>query len=107
MKNIKTKKTINMLTKNRRLISIILAAGVLLLIPFIAMQFSTGVDWSSGDFLIMGVLLLSTGIACEIVMRKIKKIEHRIALCAGILIVLFLIWAELAVGVFGTMFAGS
>jgi hypothetical protein len=78
-----------------------------LLIPFIAMQFTNEVNWSLFDFVIMGVLLLSTGLICELVMRKVKKMEYRILICGAILVVLFIIWAELAVGIFGTPFAGS
>ncbi|UII35070.1 hypothetical protein LVD17_02750 [Fulvivirga ulvae] len=93
--------------KNKRLTGIILAVAILLLIPFIAMQFSNEVDWSAFDFIIAGVLLLSTGLACELVMRKVHKTTHRLIICAAILLALFLIWAELAVGIFGTPFAGS
>jgi hypothetical protein len=55
----------------------------------------------------MGVLLLGTGLMCELVMRKVKKKQHRIALCLALLAALFIVWAELAVGIFGTPFAGS
>jgi hypothetical protein len=55
----------------------------------------------------MGVLLLSTGLTCEFVLRKFEKLEHRLAICGGVLIMLFLVWAELSVGIFGTPFAGS
>ena len=96
-----------MITKNKRFIGIVLTAALLLLVPLIAMQFTNEVDWSLFDFVIAGVLLLGTGLLCELVIRKVKKIEYRIAICAALLIVLFLIWAELAVGIFGTPFAGS
>jgi hypothetical protein len=96
-----------MITQNTRLIVILLATGSLLLIPFIAMQFTDQVDWSFSDFLIMGILLLSTGMLCELVLRKVKKLKHRIVLMVAILASFFLIWAELAVGIFGTPFAGS
>ncbi|MDB5193724.1 MAG: rane protein [Segetibacter sp.] len=96
-----------MISQNKRLTSIVLAVPLLLLIPFLAMQVTKEVDWSFADFLIMGVLLLGTGLLCELVLRKVKKLEHRLALCGGILLVLFLVWAELAVGIFGTPFAGS
>ncbi len=96
-----------MITQNQRLIIILSAVPALLLIPFIAMQFSTGVDWSPFDFLIAGLLLLSTGLGCELVMRSAKKTRNRILICGIILFTLFLVWAELAVGVFGTPFAGS
>ena len=96
-----------MITANQRLTLILLSAGLLLLIPFIAMQFTNEVDWSPFDFAIMGVLLLGTGLLCELVLRVVKKNEHRIALLVGIVVVFLLIWAELAVGIFGTPFAGS
>jgi Kef-type K+ transport system membrane component KefB len=92
---------------NKRLIGIMLAVVAILLIPFTAMQFTSEVDWNVADFIIMGVLLTSTGVACELVLRTVKKTGHRIFLCGIVLIVLFLIWAELAVGIFGTPIAGS
>jgi ABC-type Mn2+/Zn2+ transport system permease subunit len=96
-----------MIMKNKRLIGIILTVALLLLIPLIAMQFTDEVNWTLFDFLIAGVLLLGTGLLCELVMRKVTKIEHRIAICVVILAALVLIWIELAVGIFGTPFAGS
>jgi len=96
-----------MITKNKRLLGIILAVALLLLIPLIAMQFTNEVNWSLFDFILMGVLLLGTGLICELVMRKAKNITYRVLLIAVILGAFFLIWAELAVGVFGTPFAGS
>ena len=96
-----------MITKNKRLTGIVLTVALLLLIPLIAMQFTDEVDWKLPDFVVMGVLLLGTGLLCELVMRKIKKIGHRIVICGALLVALFLIWAELAVGTFGTPFAGS
>ena len=93
--------------QNKRLIGIVLTVALILLIPFVAMRFTKEVDWKLLDFTIMGVLLLGTGLMCELVLRTVKKIEYRIAICALILLALFLIWAELAVGIFGTRFAGS
>ncbi|MCB0588714.1 MAG: hypothetical protein KDD06_25715 [Phaeodactylibacter sp.] len=96
-----------MATQNKRLAFILLSIPLLLLIPFIAMQFTSEVNWSPFDFLVMGILLLGTGMAFELVLRKVKKTEHRIALSLAVLVIFFLIWAELAVGIIGTPFAGS
>jgi hypothetical protein len=93
--------------QNKRLIGIVLAVGLILLIPFLAMRFTNEVDWKLLDFTIMGVLLLGTGLLCELVLRKVTSLGYRIAICGAILLALFLIWAELAVGLFGTRFAGS
>ena len=96
-----------MVAQNKRLFAILLSVPLLLFVPLIAMQFTSEVNWSPFDFLIMGILLLSTGLICELVLRKVKRTEHRIIVCAAILAILFIIWAELAVGIFGTPFAGS
>lgn len=93
--------------KNKRLFIILLVIAILLLIPFIAMQFTSEVSWTSFDFMIMGILLLSTGFLCELVMRKVPKTEHRIALCIGLIIAFLIVWIEIAVGIFGTPFSGS
>ena len=86
--------------KNKRLIIILLAVAILLLIPFIAMQFSNEVNWTLLDFITAAGLLLGTGLLCEFVLRKVKKTGYRIALCAALLLLLLLTWIELAVGIF-------
>lgn len=93
--------------KNKRLMIIVLAVAVLLLIPFVAMWFTDEVRWTASDFLIAAVLLLGTGLLCELVMRTVTRVKVRVAVCAALLFVLLLTWAELAVGVFGTPFAGT
>jgi hypothetical protein len=96
-----------MIMQNKRLIGLVLTVALLLLIPLVAMQFTEEVNWSLSDFVVMGVLLLGTGLMCELVMRTVNKIKYRIAICGALLTVLVLIWIELAVGIFGTPFAGS
>ena len=91
----------------KRLIGIVLAVVLILLIPLITMQFTNEVNWNLFDFVVMGSLLLGTGIMCELVIRKVKNKDYRIGILAVIVVALFLIWAELAVGLFGTPFAGS
>jgi hypothetical protein len=93
--------------KNKRLIIILSTVVIVLLIPLVAMQFTNEADWKIPDFIIMGVLLLSTGLLIELVLRKVKNVKYRIVICGAILFTLLLIWAELAVGIFGTPFAGS
>lgn len=92
--------------KNKRLIIILTSVAILLLIPLIAMQFTDEVAWTGFDFVVMGILLLVTGFMFELVMRKVRKIEYRIVLFVAILGAFLLIWAELAVGIFGTPFSG-
>ena len=95
-----------MLTEHRRLFFILFSIPVLLLIPLIANHFSNEVDWKLGDFLVMGFLLLLTGLFIEWIARKIKHTSHRIMLFLTVWVLFFLVWAELGVGLFGTPFAG-
>ena len=95
-----------MTVQNRRFSLVFIATSVLLSIPLIAMLFTNEVDWSPFDFLIMGGLLLSTGLAIEFFTRKVKNKTMGVVLVLSTLLVFLLIWAELAVGVFGTPFAG-
>ncbi|HUH33811.1 MAG TPA: hypothetical protein VLZ28_07645 [Daejeonella sp.] len=96
-----------MITKNKRLTGIVLAVALLLLVPFIAMQFTNEVSWTGSDFVTAGVLLLGTGLLCEFVMRKIRNKDYQYGILAVILLTLILTWAELAVGIFGSPLAGS
>jgi hypothetical protein len=88
-------------------IKILQMVGLLLIIPLIAMQLTDEVEWSLFDFIIMGTLLLITGLMGEIIFKKVKKYKHRVILYVVVAITFLLIWAELAVGIFGTPFAGS
>lgn len=96
-----------MIMQNRRLYGILLTVALILSIPLIAMQFTNEVNWTLSDFFIMGILLTGTGLLCELAFRKIQKPTTRILMIGAILLALFLIWAELAVGIFGSPFAGS
>jgi hypothetical protein len=93
--------------ENKRLIGIITAVAILLSIPFVSMRLGLGFNWSLMDFVIVAILLLATGLACEFVLRKVRSTGYRLAICAAILFALFVVWAELAVGLIGTRFAGS
>jgi len=75
-----------MITKNKRLVFIVLGAVTLLLVPFIAMQFSHEVSWSPDDFVVMGGLLLGTGLLCEFVLRKVKRNAMNRQVVRGMLI---------------------
>ena len=89
------------------MIRILYTVGILLLIPLIAMQFTNEVNWSFFDFIIMGVLLTMTGILIGTIFKKVKNYKYRMILIVKILLIFLFIWAELAVGIIGTPFAGS
>lgn len=84
-----------------------LAASMVLLLPLVAMQFTSEVQWSASDFLVAGILLFGTGLLIEMVMRKTKKGVLRILAVLGVLLLFLLTWLELAVGIFGSPWAGT
>ena len=71
------------------------------------MYFTDEVNWTLIDFVVAGVLLIGTGVICELVLRKIKSKKSRIIILMILLILLILIWVELAVGIFGSPISGS
>lgn len=98
----------NLKTNIKQRLAIMFATvGLILAIPLVAMQFTNQVDWKLFDFVVMGALLSITGLAIELVARKVRSANWRIIITLVILLILFLVWAELAVGIFGTPFAGS
>ena len=79
----------------------------LLLIPLIGMTITDEINWSPFDFIFMGSLLIFLSIGINFVSNRAKNLKNRV-LYIGILVIIFmLILAELAVGLFGTPFAGS
>ncbi len=93
--------------KNIRLIGIIAAVPVLLLIPFIAMRFTDEVNWTALDFIVMGSLLLVTGVTCEFAMRATRTVFVRLAAVGAVLFIFVMVWGELATGFFRRLLAGN
>ena len=79
----------------------------LLFIPLIGNFVSPQVNWSWFDFSIMSVLLLSLGLGVSFVLKKFTQSPNRRAYIATVILLFLLIWAELAVGIFGSPLAGS
>ena len=90
---------------SKRLAFMLGIATIILIIPLIAMQFTTEVNWDISDFIIAGLLLYGTGIIIDFILAKSKK--YKTVLIVAILVLLLLIWAEMAVGIFGSPIAGS
>ena len=79
----------------------------LLLIPLVGMQFTETIQWSLFDFVVMGLLLLGLGFGIRWIWGK--KLKNQTTRNYIVLLILgfLLLWAELAVGIFGTPFSGS
>lgn len=96
-----------MMTNKQRSIAIYGIATLLLSIPFFGMMFTKEINWSGFDFLIAGILLFGTAFSVDLVLKMERRNVKRMFYIVLIFIVLFLIWAELAVGIFGSPIAGS
>ena len=94
------------MTLKRSLVILGLVA-LILLVHLLAMLFTSQVDWGSVDFLVAGTLLACTGFLVDLVLRKIGTPKGRFLILAGIFLVFALIWIELAVGIFGSPWAGN
>ncbi len=95
-----------MMTQNQRSILLYSIPLLTLSIPLIAMQFTREVKWTFSDFMIMGILLFATVFTIDFVLKKFKTLKPRLILVTGIVVLLLLVWAELAVGIFESPFAG-
>jgi hypothetical protein len=81
--------------------------GLLLLIPLLAMLFTTAVNWSASDFVIMGGLLLATGLLLRVANGLQSSKTFKKVIMATVILLFLLIWGELAVGLFGSPWAGN
>ncbi|MDB2356966.1 hypothetical protein N9W10_02205 [Gammaproteobacteria bacterium] len=79
---------------------------LVLLLPLIGVILFD-LDWNIFDFLIMGLLILFFSIAINLILNNLNSSKLRLILVLMLVILFLLIWAELAVGVFGTPFAGT
>jgi hypothetical protein len=79
-----------------------LVTAVILFIPLIAMQFTNEVNWSPGDFVIMGILVFTTGFSYVLLIRSSSNIIYRAAVALAVGSTFLLIWANLAVGLIGS-----
>lgn len=85
-----------------------LGVALILLIPFLLMQFGIGLydpgsgfetlNWSAFDFIVMGALLFVAGLLLDFIVRKAGK--YRIPGIIAVVLLFLWLWAELAVGVF-------
>lgn len=91
----------------RRLLNIIVIVLIALSIPLIAMQFTSDVDWQLMDFLIMGALLFTLAFVVDLLWRSLKSKKYRWIAIFIVVILFLLVYGELAVGIFGTPFAGN
>ena len=73
-------------------------AALLLSVPFVAMRFTSEVNWTAADFIVMGTLL---AVACgliELAARLGTSIAYKLGVIAAVGGGFLIVWANLAVG---------
>lgn len=83
--------------------------AVALLLAFILLADLTTEEmrWSAFDYLLAIVLLTSVAFLVIYIRRKLTSPRSRIAATIILAILFILVWGELAVGLFGTPWAGN
>ncbi|QAY76003.1 hypothetical protein [Sphingosinicella sp. BN140058] len=76
-------------------------AGLLLILPMLAMRFSAEVNWTTGDFLLAGLLLGGTGLILELAVWRSRDLVYRAAAGMALAAAFLILWANAAVGMIG------
>ena len=79
---------------------------LILLFPLIGKIFFK-LNWNGFDFLVMALLILSFSVLINLTLYYLKSSKFKLLLVLILVTTFILIWAELAVGIFGTPFAGD
>ena len=76
------------------LFALLLGTAAILLIPFVAMQFTGEVNWTTSDFVIAAVLLAATGMLFELATAKLHTRKSRLIAIAVIGFCFLFVWAD-------------
>lgn len=92
--------SINSVSKST--VRVAFATMVVLVVPFLAMQFTDEVVWDLADFAVAGALLFGAGLTYELAVRKAAgKTAYRVTVGLAVAVSLLLVWVNLAVGLIG------
>jgi hypothetical protein len=76
-------------------------AGLLLLVPLVAMQFTDEVNWDVADFAVFGAMLFVAGGTYELAARMTGNNVYRAAIGVALAAAFILVWLSLGVGIIG------
>ena len=76
-------------------------AVTLLLLPLLAMRFTTEVNWTAFDFAFAAILMGSVGLALEFAFRASASRPYRVAAGIALAAAFLLVWINGAVGIIG------
>lgn len=93
----------------KSIVRVAIVVGLILLIPLVLTLLGSGVDgegwhWTLGDFIVIGTLLLGTGLAIDFAAKKITNPVYRVFAVVAIVALFLLIWAGMVANVFERLF---
>jgi uncharacterized membrane protein YdcZ (DUF606 family) len=77
-------------------------AALILLLPFLAMQFTDEVAWGPADFVVAGALLFGAALVYSLLARRTDSLAYRTAVGMAVMTALLLVWLNLAAGLIGS-----
>ena len=89
----------DVISDNRIFVWIALATAVILMIPLVAMQVTTEVNWNRIDFVVFGALLFGMASLFVVLARRVPR-KRRVLVASAVVIAFLYAWAELGVGIF-------
>ena len=76
-------------------------AGLLLLLPAVAMQFTAEVNWTAGDFIVAALMIGVVGLTIELAVRTSRSLPYRAGVGFAVAASLLIVWVNGAVGMIG------
>ena len=94
------KKVMRNTSTRKQLAYLVLDTFAILTLPLIAMGLNDTANWSVEDFFAAALLLFGSGLVYILISQRLRSRTSRLIVGITILIILAVIWAELAVGIF-------
>jgi hypothetical protein len=75
---------------------------LLLMLPAVAMQFTSEVNWTAGDFIFAAIMFATVGLAFELIVRTSDSLAYRFGAGLAVIGAFLTIWVNGAVGMIGS-----
>ncbi|MDH7493772.1 MAG: hypothetical protein QHH44_07775 [Candidatus Saccharicenans sp.] len=86
----------------RNILGVVAVTATLLLLAFVLKQATGNPEWTAGDFILVGMMLLGTGLAYVLITHRKQETIYRLAVALAAATGLLLFWSNLAVGLIGS-----
>lgn len=96
-----------MITQKQKTTIIFAIPALLLATVFFANLLLKDWNWSIFDFIVAAIILFGTAFFINLVVFSNKTFITKVLISLAIMMVVCLVWVELAVGIFGSPFAGN